>query len=145
MNSRTCVGCSKCLKLGEDQQCILSYGLKGQVVTHVSCEDCKFTIPVDIECFWCHKPVKVQGAVDSGGCNYPFLKIASKALCCSNKCAAAYEKQIMDDPRIDSTPNCIVCGKEDKEMSKCAGCHRIYYCSRECQKSDWKRHKSVCN
>lgn len=27
---------------------------------------------------------------------------------------------------------------------KCAECEQVHYCSRECQKNDWKQHKSKC-
>ena len=40
--------------------------------------------------------------------------------------------------------NCIVCKNED--VKSCSRCHLISYCSKECQKSDWKRHKKQeCN
>ena len=38
---------------------------------------------------------------------------------------------------------CAVC-KKDTKNSCCSGCHRLCYCSKECQVSDWKRHKSTC-
>ena len=38
--------------------------------------------------------------------------------------------------------SCIVC--EKPSSLKCAGCVSVNYCSRECQKSDWKRHKLDC-
>jgi hypothetical protein len=38
---------------------------------------------------------------------------------------------------------CRVCHKLTD--FKCSGCSMQYYCSRECQKSDWKRHKQQCN
>lgn len=27
----------------------------------------------------------------------------------------------------------------------CSGCQTAYYCSRECQRKDWKSHKKMCN
>ncbi|KAJ7225071.1 hypothetical protein B0H12DRAFT_1060134 [Mycena haematopus] len=40
---------------------------------------------------------------------------------------------------------CYKCFKEeDARLSRCSGCHRISYCSSECQKLDWKLHKPMC-
>jgi ankyrin repeat protein len=36
----------------------------------------------------------------------------------------------------------LKCSKEGTK--KCSRCHTVYYCSLECQKSHWKRHKLVC-
>lgn len=37
---------------------------------------------------------------------------------------------------------CNVCGKHGSK--KCARCENVMYCSRECQRKDWKIHKTVC-
>ena len=37
---------------------------------------------------------------------------------------------------------CKVCQKNTS--SKCGRCKGEYYCSKECQRSDWKFHKSFC-
>jgi hypothetical protein len=41
---------------------------------------------------------------------------------------------------------CYVCEKTAEEMQamRCARCKKALYCSKECQKGDWKRHKAVC-
>ncbi|TDL24581.1 ankyrin [Rickenella mellea] len=41
---------------------------------------------------------------------------------------------------------CKVCGKSPNEakLSFCAKCRLVKYCSRECQKNDWKAHKPMC-
>lgn len=43
---------------------------------------------------------------------------------------------------------CEGCGKAEedaeKAMKNCAKCQTTHYCSRECQKQDWKQHKKVC-
>jgi len=38
---------------------------------------------------------------------------------------------------------CNVCNKLSQTCKKCA-CRTIYYCSTDCQKADWKRHKNEC-
>ena len=41
---------------------------------------------------------------------------------------------------------CAGCEKIGQEFArrKCGGCQRVYYCSKECQKSDWAAHKPNC-
>jgi tetratricopeptide (TPR) repeat protein len=39
---------------------------------------------------------------------------------------------------------CAKCGKTDIPLKQCGQCKQVKYCSRECQKSDWSRHKKVC-
>ena len=38
----------------------------------------------------------------------------------------------------------ISAGSEQASFQRCAACHVVCYCSRDCQKSDWKYHKLVC-
>lgn len=38
--------------------------------------------------------------------------------------------------------NCFVCQKKDPKT--CSNCHNVSYCSKDCQKVDWKRHKIEC-
>jgi hypothetical protein len=45
------------------------------------------------------------------------------------------------------TASCQVCenGKvEGVKLSFCSACRSVSYCSRECQKADWKTHKNIC-
>lgn len=49
----------------------------------------------------------------------------------------------------DKTPqaprSCCVCGNADPaSLSYCPNCKDVVYCSRKCQKKDWKGHKAVC-
>ena len=39
---------------------------------------------------------------------------------------------------------CMCCGLKDSNMKKCTQCKSAAYCSRECQRADWKRHRSEC-
>lgn len=41
---------------------------------------------------------------------------------------------------------CGHCGIIEEIMQRCSSCHVVYYCSRHCQKKDWKeKHRMVCN
>lgn len=40
--------------------------------------------------------------------------------------------------------SCFICSKESRELKMCSICKRARYCSAECQKVDWKTHKSWC-
>ena len=32
----------------------------------------------------------------------------------------------------------------DMAFQQCSGCHAVRYCSKDCQKADWKKHKKMC-
>jgi hypothetical protein len=34
---------------------------------------------------------------------------------------------------------------DDVNLKKCSRCKTVKYCSRACQKDDWKEHRAVCN
>ena len=46
------------------------------------------------------------------------------------------------------TRNCFECGtpgiKGTKANQMCTGCNMCYYCSKECQKRNWKQHRDFC-
>nr|XP_034299517.1 uncharacterized protein LOC105324660 isoform X2 [Crassostrea gigas] len=48
-----------------------------------------------------------------------------------------------DGKRIELLDCCFVCGSNG-ELKTCQECHKARYCSRECQKADWKTHKTDC-
>jgi len=44
----------------------------------------------------------------------------------------------------ESMKGCDMCGNRLKPLSKCTGCRKVSYCSRECQVQAWKMHKVEC-
>ncbi|KAH8101077.1 hypothetical protein BXZ70DRAFT_107136 [Cristinia sonorae] len=49
-----------------------------------------------------------------------------------------------EDDRLSK--RCRTCGLTEPQvkLSRCAGCQHIFYCSKECQKQNWKLHKDSC-
>jgi len=45
---------------------------------------------------------------------------------------------------ITTIRRCQYCFKSDDKLSKCSSCNVVHYCSKECQKGDWKTHKEYC-
>ncbi len=44
---------------------------------------------------------------------------------------------------FQGTENCVICSNHT--ASKCGKCKAVFYCSKECQKSDWNLHKVFCS
>ncbi|KAJ7479984.1 hypothetical protein B0H11DRAFT_1262872 [Mycena galericulata] len=56
--------------------------------------------------------------------------------------AVSYLEKVGRDP---AAGRCFVCrGKGKPKMMKCTACAKVRYCSKECQKKDWKAHKPKC-
>ena len=47
---------------------------------------------------------------------------------------------------LTKTNTCALCGVNSTttKLSNCSACHKILYCSGECQRADWKKHKPLC-
>jgi len=52
--------------------------------------------------------------------------------------------QTLDDSvRTGAKVFCAVCNKTDK-LSRCSRCKVVFYCTKEHQRRDWKRHREFC-
>lgn len=48
-----------------------------------------------------------------------------------------------EEEKMKRNRKCLFCDNPDPQY-KCARCKTAYYCSKECQKADWKLHKRIC-
>lgn len=58
-------------------------------------------------------------------------------------------KKDWKDSDMKPRPMCAICGKKNglkknAPLAKCASCESVLYCSRDCQKFDWPKHKLHC-
>lgn len=72
-------------------------------------------------------------------------KSVQTTVLCSSVCRNIYIKAMRKCEDLQIMAICTTCGKNQKKMDKCSRCRDVYYCSKECQKSDWKSHKITCN
>ena len=75
---------------------------------------------------------------------------------CDRQCQAGHwkdHKKICKPPVKKATKSlvteefstkCSNCGKEAENLKRCGTCQVAAYCSKECQRNDWTRHKSEC-
>jgi hypothetical protein len=54
-------------------------------------------------------------------------------------------KRLLLKPECVARAGCATAGCTAEEASSvCARCQAVRYCSRECQRADWKAHKPAC-
>eukprot|EP00752_Nemacystus_decipiens_P011513 g10223.t1 len=53
--------------------------------------------------------------------------------------------QSLKNTTASAATGCVKCGKGGTGLMMCARCRKVAYCSKECQRLDWKVHKRTCS
>ena len=57
----------------------------------------------------------------------------------------SYELNLFDFLELHPFVRCCShCEKFSEDLKRCSRCRQANYCSSECQRNDWKRHKLTC-
>lgn len=151
MNNKTALGvhllATNLLKMGFPKEQV-------QFVNHKhKCFECQKSIPTSGKLTgWFYKIFYKQ--VHSEKCQIKNGNVSPKCKCkvqlidgilcpdCTNKQHGGKVNDIVKKKKQMISQFCDVCGKQSG--MQCSLCKTIYYCSKECQKSDWIFHKEEC-
>jgi len=53
------------------------------------------------------------------------------------------QAELLDVTLVIAERSCYWCGVH-VPLKSCSGCRSAFYCSVDCQRFDWRRHKSMC-
>ena len=96
--------------------------------------------------------------MESETCYTPYGERIEISKCCVTGTQGEEE---IDDPRLSGADvqakypvlftgaqnlkkKCQACEVQAEDMKKCSGCGFYSYCSKDCQRKDWAKHKGIC-
>jgi hypothetical protein len=103
---------------------------------------------------WCNNCGERAGPATVTPCSYldtpePCIRVLVNPTCgqstCTNAITTTMQKVMgdLDEEEMNRDLICETCGKRE-EIKRCAKCKLVAYCSRDCQKSNWTKHKKIC-
>lgn len=117
----------------------------GEILGGVGCLSCG-----DRKMYWLSSAAVVAKGLFRTNYRYS-CETTSVPVCDSNrKNCLRQGRKVNAELTVSSGLVCMKCGKLDSEsargvkMKACASCKTMTYCSRDCQRTDWARHKLEC-
>lgn len=99
---------------------------------------------MDIYCVICNESIKSPYTEYVNSIDFISLNHSTHHLNCSEKCLKKGRKNARQREELEVKIKCNNCQSMKDSMKKCGRCKRVYYCSIECQKNNWKDHKKDC-
>lgn len=106
---------------------------------------------------WQSNPTRRQSLTNPRGSEGPLKPLSPRSPTQVSLAAFAFftVPDNLTDSQAESTPmspsptkKCASCNTlatdPEKALKPCAKCQSVHYCSRDCQKKDWKLHKKMC-
>eukprot|EP00771_Trimastix_marina_P004232 gnl/Trimastix_PCT/978.p1 GENE.gnl/Trimastix_PCT/978~~gnl/Trimastix_PCT/978.p1 ORF type:complete len:436 (-),score=82.87 gnl/Trimastix_PCT/978:19-1275(-) len=91
--------------------------------------------------------VQTRGAIEflkQAYGRYHVLKLNPSNCLCDHHLGCVIREVAQEFADYQLRATCAYCGATNCELMCCAACQAVMYCSRACQRSDWKRHKAEC-
>lgn len=96
-----------------------------------------------LQCAKCTSRIEKIGFVRCDKCHTYYCDVNCKDLDSSEHNETCLRDNIVDVYAPKKENNCSFCDTENCTL-KCGKCVYTYYCGAECQKKDWKLHKTIC-
>jgi hypothetical protein len=136
--------CSKCDSTHDKnvRRFDFSGRVNGEPAIDSSCTDEGMLIGEHVGCAVCGKKTVDTFTLGVELINQNALSLV---LHCSDACLRVSKKKHFTEPWAEGYILCGGCDKRfKKKLKKCSKCKNKHYCSVECQRKDWPKHKLVC-
>lgn len=144
--STPCVTCGILLSFEDEKLQLTDYGMGKNLCIVCSCIDCAPLLPDRMSCQICEAPFdkEIGVRITRDAKKYAFK---TTSLYCSLRCAHRERKWHLDEKLNGMktfNETCTICKIGLIEKKRCGACRLQFYCSKECQRKDWKEHKKTC-
>lgn len=90
-------------------------------------------------CFVCKQPYNIRF---TGVCEDYVANLQAYIFTCSAYCLRRCKRMVTKHTKL--VTECVNCHQAFENIKKCSKCKIAYYCSSDCQRADWPKHKTLC-
>ena len=158
LSNAKCINCD--LPTGESNLIVIVSGPDPQtkqciITTHHKNGKCDNNLktPKIVYCVVCQLKIDAAESANkhpNGLFEYAFIyrmqnfNVDSINICCSLYCRRTLEITSLNSPEMKMKAPCSCCSSVLDKPLYCGRCHSTIYCSKDCQVTDWPKHKLRC-